>query len=137
MSPAVSQSSRPIASSLPSHTHILIVEDRHSVAITLQRGLNHILQINSTVVYSAEDALCKLPQHPTQLVITDYSLPGMNGLMLADLLHQQQPTLPIIMLTAHDSLQNQQQLPHISELLIKPVSLFDLAHVVNRLLDSQ
>jgi len=35
------------------------------------------------------------------VIVTDYEMPGTNGLRFADRVHAARPTLPIVMLTAH------------------------------------
>lgn len=55
-------------------------------------------------VSNAEDALSKIAMSRPALVISDLRMPGMDGLALFDAIHQQDPALPVIILTAHGSI---------------------------------
>ncbi len=52
----------------------------------------------------AEQALVKLDTYQPQLVITDLKMDDMDGMQLFEHIHQKQPTLPVILLTAHGSI---------------------------------
>ena len=49
-------------------------------------------------------ALGRLPVFRPHLVITDLRMEGMDGMALFDRIHEQQPTLPVIILTAHGTI---------------------------------
>lgn len=51
-----------------------------------------------------EEALAQIAVSRPALVITDLRMPGMSGMDLFDAIHQADPTLPVIMLTAHGSI---------------------------------
>lgn len=53
---------------------------------------------------NAEQALAKLEVTQPHLVITDLKMDDMDGVQLFDRIHQMQPTLPVILLTAHGSI---------------------------------
>lgn len=53
---------------------------------------------------SAEEALGQLAVRRPHLVITDLRMAGMDGLQLFERIHATQPTLPVIILTAHGSI---------------------------------
>ncbi|MCA1326994.1 sigma 54-interacting transcriptional regulator [Herbaspirillum sp. alder98] len=55
-------------------------------------------------VGSSEAALAQLAITSPALVITDVRLPGMDGLALFDEIRSRQPTLPVILLTAHGTI---------------------------------
>ncbi|HSF47008.1 MAG TPA: sigma 54-interacting transcriptional regulator [Burkholderiales bacterium] len=57
-----------------------------------------------TEAASAERALALLSVSPFQLVITDLKMSGMDGMALFDAVHQMNPTLPVIILTAHGTI---------------------------------
>lgn len=57
-----------------------------------------------TGVRSGEEALARLAAEPPQLVITDVRMPGMEGGALFEAIHRAQPSLPVIMLTAHGNI---------------------------------
>jgi two-component system response regulator GlrR len=53
---------------------------------------------------NGEEALAQIAVSRPALVITDLRMPGMSGLDLFDQIHQNDPALPVIMLTAHGSI---------------------------------
>jgi two-component system response regulator GlrR len=53
---------------------------------------------------SAEEALGQLAVRRPHLVITDLRMAGMDGMQLFERIHATQPTLPVIILTAHGSI---------------------------------
>ena len=70
------------------------------------------------------------------LVITDYSMPQMNGLQLAKALHQQHPNVPILLLTGFVEEIPEQVLrtAGVQRVLAKPVTREELVGVCNELL---
>ncbi len=84
---------------------ILLVDDHAIVA----DGLQLLLQQEETFevlakLTSGDFALAYLKQHQVDLMITDYSMPDMDGLDLVRQAKQLQPSLKIIVLTMHDEL---------------------------------
>jgi len=82
---------------------ILIVDDDPDIL----RLLGMRLQAGGYEVISArngEEALSMLAASGPALVISDLRMPGMDGLALFDAIHQDNPALPVILLTAHGSI---------------------------------
>lgn len=50
---------------------------------------------------NGEEALAQIALSAPALVISDLRMPGMDGLALFDAIHAIDPTLPVILLTAH------------------------------------
>jgi len=57
-----------------------------------------------TAADSGESALAVLAAFRPDIIITDLRMDGMDGLALFDVVHEQHPTLPVIILTAHGSI---------------------------------
>jgi len=78
--------------------HILVVDDEPALAQAAVFSLER-LGYRVTGVHSAAEALKAFHQHPGKidLVITDLTMPGVNGTDLANALHEARPELPIIM----------------------------------------
>ncbi|NDU85795.1 MAG: sigma-54-dependent Fis family transcriptional regulator [Ferrovum sp.] len=53
---------------------------------------------------SAETALAEVAAERPGVVLSDVQLPGMDGLRLFDEIHSRDPTLPVILLTAHGTI---------------------------------
>src|SRR5919106_1609711 len=57
-----------------------------------------------TAVESAQAALSALAVSRPQVVVTDLRMQGMDGLALFDAVHQNSPSLPVVILTAHGTI---------------------------------
>lgn len=79
---------------------ILLVEDDNAIVTTLRRVL---AGENYEVVVEArgDTGLARARKDSFDVVLTDLKLPGLSGLELVRQLHQAQPRLPILMMTAH------------------------------------
>jgi len=72
-------------------------------------GLRALLAAWGYEVETAPDgraALEKVSETHPSAVITDLVMPTMNGLELLNVLHDEEPTLPVILLSAHGNLSN-------------------------------
>src|SRR5690606_33472866 len=81
---------------------ILIVEDEARIASFIAKGLTaegHLTTIRTDGPTGLDEALSD--QH--DLVVLDIGLPGMNGFEVLDQLRSQGSTVPVIVLTARDS----------------------------------
>jgi len=90
--------------------HILVVDDNHSHRQILHRYLRHC-GVKSDSAAGGADALVSLRHaaaagEPYQLAIVDLSMPGMNGLELAEAIRREPALAPtrLVLLTAFDEL---------------------------------
>ncbi len=117
--------------------HILLVDDEAALAQATVLTLEH-LGYHATGVHSATEALQAFQQQPDKidLVMTDLTMPGMNGIELADALHEIRPELPIILASGFGGMRT----AHFAQgfgpraVLQKPFTTEMLAHVVRQLL---
>ena len=84
-------------------TQIFLVED-HPI---MRQSLRSLLEREADLVVSGEaadgeSALEQIGQAQPDLVLIDVSLPGMNGIELARLLHSRHPDILVAMLSGHD-----------------------------------
>jgi len=92
-------------------------------------------------VISAADghaAVKQLDGQPFDLILTDYQMPGMNGLELASTVHRTSPGTPVVLLTAHrggDWLQERARELDLVGYLQKPFSMLHLRELLERSLD--
>lgn len=83
--------------------NILIIEDEKKIADTLKFGLEENgYQVD--VSYDGKLGLRMFNSHRYQLVIADINLPGMDGYELCRSIRMQNESVPIIMLTAMNTL---------------------------------
>ena len=79
---------------------ILLVEDdtdlREAISVTLRLG-----GVEHQAFECAEDALPAIDPEAEQMLVTDFRLPGMNGLQLLALARERHPQLPVVVMTAY------------------------------------
>jgi len=106
----------------------LVVDDETALAAMIQRYLQRLEYQVITCNHPAE-AIRRFGENPGQfqLVITDLTMPGMNGLELASQLRALRAEIPVILVSGIGA-------AGICERLDKPVSLEVLAKLVERVL---
>ena len=104
---------------------ILIVDDEEKVALGLRDSLERLPNCEVTVATGSEQALKLFQQQPFDLLITDYNMPGANGITLATRIRQSYSQTVIIMITAcaSDALYEQAARVSIHCILQKPVQI--------------
>jgi CheY-like chemotaxis protein len=87
------------------------------------------------VAQDGESALKLFAACQPDLVVTDFSLPGMDGLELAQAIRQASPNMPIILITAYAEAVHQRTGPvsNIDVLLSKPFSAEELQAALGKL----
>lgn len=113
---------------------ILIAEDHPSVAESLQR----ILAFDDHSVQIAKDgsqALDMFGPDKHDLVITDFKMPIMDGLELAEAIKQRSPGTPIILITAYLELikKTEGKVSNVDLLLSKPFSIVELQSALQKI----
>ena len=85
---------------------------------------------------SSRDALDAFRANPRKydLVITDYTMPGMTGMALSEELLKIRPDIPIILCTGYSEVTTPEKVKAagIRELLMKPVVREQLAHAITK-----
>ncbi|MCW9012410.1 MAG: response regulator, partial [Gammaproteobacteria bacterium] len=83
--------------------HIWIVDDDPSIRWVLEKALSQAgLEVAS--FETADAAVASLEQQKPDAIITDIRMPGMDGLEFLQLLGEQLPDIPAIIMTAHSDL---------------------------------
>ncbi len=116
---------------------ILIVDDELE---TLRLYREILMDMGHRVITEADGGSALLSVHNStkvDLVITDYKMPGMNGLEFVTALKRKMPALPVIMLTAHVSIDAylQSRIAGVYEYVNKPVRKDEFERIVNMALD--
>jgi two-component system, NtrC family, response regulator GlrR len=83
--------------------HILIVDDDADILKLLEMRLQ-ASGYDTTLASSGQEALALFRIKPTHLVISDLRMPEMDGFELFNAIHNQDATVPFILLTAHGSI---------------------------------
>jgi CheY-like chemotaxis protein len=116
---------------------IVLVDDEPDVRIILRRLLAPVADGHELVaVGSGADALAAIAARPAPLLITDYTMPGMNGVELAQRVKLTSPTTTIVLLTAYVSaeLEQRSKAAGADYVVFKPFSFDQLEAIVRKAL---
>jgi DNA-binding response OmpR family regulator len=107
--------------------HVLLVEDERRFARLLARRLNEA-GYRTTLAFDGQQGLQRASAEGLDLAIVDVMLPGMDGLTLVSTLREQGSTLPILMLTARDAIDDRVDGLHAGadDYLVKPFAFAEL-----------
>ena len=116
---------------------ILLVEDEGLVLLSLQMAFQEF-DYHVLTATNGEEALQQFTEHKNEieLVVTDMSMPGINGTDLLAALRTQSPNLKVIIMTGHfldtDALSIQGHRP--TRRVAKPIGLDKLIQIVEEIL---
>jgi CheY-like chemotaxis protein len=119
---------------------ILFVDDEELLVELGQKALVALgYEVESSRQPAAALALVRADPERFALVITDQTMPGMTGLVLAEQLLQMQPGLPIILTTgySHTLTSEAVEAAGLRQLLIKPFTIQSLGNAVHAALHPQ
>jgi DNA-binding NtrC family response regulator len=122
----------------PLEGNILVVDDEFSVRDSL---LNWFRK-DGYQVHAAEnatEALRALQDHPFDVALLDIKMPGMDGMELQSRIHQIDPEIAVIMITAFGSVETAVQAlkQGAFDYVTKPIDPDELSHLVQRALEQQ
>ena len=113
--------------------HTLVVDDEEIVCRTLGdylRDSGHQV----TIAHDGTAALATVAEHEFDLALVDLHMPGMDGMSLLDRFRQVLPEMPVVIVTAHGTLDIAVQALRCgaTDFLPKPVKLLELDAVVEK-----
>jgi DNA-binding NtrC family response regulator len=116
---------------------ILIIEDEAKMRRLLELNLGDD-GFKTLSAGDAETGLKLLASEPVHLVLTDLKLPGMSGLEFLQSAKQQNPALPVVVMTAFGSVETavEAMKAGASDYVLKPFSLAEMRMVVHKELDN-
>jgi CheY-like chemotaxis protein len=114
---------------------ILVVDDEPYVC----EAIKMVLELEGHEVATTDNGNAALTLHskgPFDLVVTDYSMPGMKGDELAAALRARNPDQRILMVTAYVERLTSEGTPlqHVDDLVAKPFRLEDIRDAVRRVM---
>lgn len=118
---------------------ILIVDDDPNVATVLTSSLERLgREYKVDMVRDGVSALARIEQTPYDLIVTDYRMPGIDGLELLEKVRKVSPQTRLILMTAYGSpdLESQAQKLEIYRYITKPFQVEDLREMVREALQS-
>jgi len=116
---------------------ILIVEDEAKMRRLLELNLGEE-GFTTHAAADAEAGLRLLSQEKIDLVVTDFKLPGMNGLEFLQAIKRVDASLPVVIMTAYGSVESAVEAMKVgaSDYVLKPFSLAEMVLVIRKELDA-
>ncbi|NDJ52872.1 MAG: response regulator, partial [Chloroflexi bacterium] len=117
---------------------ILVVDDNPQVRDFLADTVLQAEGFNTKVAPGGRDALEIALNDPPDLIITDYSMPDMNGLDLVETLRKAGSRIPVILITAEGSEEIAVRALRLGvmDYFIKPFDPMDLIEAIERVLSA-
>jgi signal transduction histidine kinase/ActR/RegA family two-component response regulator len=120
--------------------HLLLVDDERAILDIEERMLNG-LGYRVTAISKPQQALELFANDPQafDLIMTDMTMPAMNGAQLIQGILAIRPDMPVILCTGFSEVMNEEKAKGIgvSQYIMKPVSRLDVALAVQRALGKQ
>jgi nitrogen regulation protein NR(I) len=120
-----------------SDVRVLLVEDDPGITDTLQRVLEDE-GYAVAVEKRGDEGLARAAREAFNVVLADFRMPGLNGLELVRQLHQLQPRLPIILMTAYGTTEMAIEATKFGayDYLLKPFDVPPLLELIRKAADS-
>jgi CheY-like chemotaxis protein len=118
--------------SFGSSLKVLVVDDEKAARDLVVKYL-HKDSHEVVTAASADDALQKMPKHEFDLIITDYRMPGRNGLELAKQLREIGEGPPLIVISGSE-LESDPLPDGVSAIMRKPITAEELRRVLGRVI---
>jgi DNA-binding NtrC family response regulator len=119
---------------------ILLVDDDLLITENYQIALTK-LGYDITVMNCSKSALdiFKLYPHRYDLIITDYNMPNLNGIDLAQEIYKFRSDIPIILFTgfSDESLEEKARTAGIRSFVTKPIMMRNMAKIIRDILDNK
>src|ERR1700752_1638559 len=121
---------------MPKAAHILLIEDDTSLAANLSDVLKE--DGFKVTVSNRGDEGVRRANDECDAVLTDLRLPGLGGLELVKRLHETQPRLPVVLMTAHGTIETAIEATKLGayDYLQKPFEMQQLIGVLARAVDA-
>ena len=116
---------------LPAMPRILVVDDEEAILYVFERYLS-VAGYGVTVAGNGVDAIRAAEAGPFDLLITDFRMPGMNGVEVIHALRRLQPGLPALVISGNPI--EAGRMPEGVRFLSKPVSMPDLLGLIPTLI---
>ena len=116
-------------------SHIIIADDAADVRALIARVVARLYPaVTISAVNDGLDALQRYEQQGADLLIADYDMPRLNGLDLVRTLRARQVTIPIVMVSALPTSEQQALAAGATRFVVKPFSISQLTQILTTLL---
>ena len=114
---------------------VLVVDDDPAVGKVLG-ALLHQDGLEACHAASGAEALKLLERRPVEAVISDLRMPGMDGMELLVRIHRRWPDLPVVMLTAHGTVDLAVEAMKVGacEFMLKPFDRKEILYVIRKVI---
>ncbi|KIP51879.1 response regulator [Leucobacter komagatae] len=116
-------------------TNVLVVDDDPDVALLVRTVLERRAGCTVMVEHNGERALARALETTPDVIVTDIEMPGLSGIDMLEQLRKQLPGVPVIVMTAHVSVEYAVSAlrAQADEFLTKPLDNARLVEAVTRL----
>ncbi len=116
--------------------NILVVDDQTEMTMLLKLGLKKYFTCPINAAHGGQQAMDLFEQTPFDVLLTDYSMPEIDGITLAEFIHQNYPQTVIIMISAFNTERIREEVseeivPHI---LKKPIKFSLLQEMIKEIM---
>ncbi len=113
---------------------VLVVDDEVNVATVLAASLESLGdEFEVDTAYSGDEALRKVQQTHYTLVLTDYKMPGMTGIDLAQAIRKVSPDTQVVLMTAYGTSDLRKMMEQMNyDYIDKPFSMAQIREIVER-----
>lgn len=110
---------------------VLIVDDEVAFANTLAQRLQ-IRDLKVSTAYNGEQALSKLKEEESDVIVLDLKMPGMHGMEVLQEIKKVYPNIQVIMLTGHGTDKEEEEARKLGgfDFLKKPADIDTLEHKI-------
>jgi len=116
---------------MPAAYHVIIADDDPAIRALISRVVVRTYPLaNVSAVSDGLDALLLYQQNGADVVITNQEMPTLSGLSLIERLRILSPTLPIIMVSAHQHIESRARAVGVTHFLLKPFLLTQLVQLL-------
>jgi CheY-like chemotaxis protein len=120
---------------MPAAYHVIIADDDTAIRSLIARVVVRTYPlVMISAVSDGLDALLLYQQVGADLVITNHQMPVLSGLSLIERLRVLSATLPIIMVSAHPSVESHARAVGVTQFLLKPFLIPQLVDVLTSVL---
>lgn len=114
---------------------IIIIEDDDLLRHSIGRFLS-LYEYRIELFASAEEALRTIVGNPGDIIITDFNLPGLNGLELTRIMRNKGITTPVVMISAIQGADFEQTAISlgIEAVFTKPINVEELKDTIERIM---
>lgn len=116
---------------VPATPRILVVDDEEAILYVFERYLS-VAGYRVSVANNGFDAVSAAEADPFDLLITDFRMPGMNGVEVIHALRRLRPGLPALVISGNPI--EAGAMPDGVRFLSKPVSMADLLGIIPSLI---